>query len=137
MACKGGLYPLPPPTSKFRKLVFNAIRIFLDHWHNRLGHPGHDIVLRIIRDNNLPCASLDYVATAICDSCLHAKACQLPYSMSTSRAAPPLELIHSNVWVLQFSHLVIKNIILALSTIITNSHGFICYIANLKFFSTS
>jgi hypothetical protein len=96
--CKGDLYPLPPPTSKFRKLIFHAIRISLDHWHNRLGHLAHDIVLHIIRDNNLPCASLDHVATAICDSCLCAKARQLPYSVSTSRAPPPLELIHSDVW---------------------------------------
>jgi hypothetical protein len=29
--CKGGLYPLPPSTSKFLKLVFNAIKISIDH----------------------------------------------------------------------------------------------------------
>jgi hypothetical protein len=47
--CKGGIYPMPPPTSKFRKLVFNTIRFFVDHWHNCLGHPSHDIVLCVIQ----------------------------------------------------------------------------------------
>jgi hypothetical protein len=28
--CKGGLYPLPLSTSKFRKLVFHAIKISVD-----------------------------------------------------------------------------------------------------------
>jgi hypothetical protein len=31
--CKGGLYPLPSSASKFRKLVFSAIKIPLDRWH--------------------------------------------------------------------------------------------------------
>jgi hypothetical protein len=30
-SCKGGLYPLPPPTSKFQRLIFSAIRLFVDH----------------------------------------------------------------------------------------------------------
>jgi hypothetical protein len=55
-------------------------------------------VLCIIRDNKLPCASLDNVATSICDPCLRAKACQLPYPMSSSCIVAPLELIHSDVW---------------------------------------
>jgi hypothetical protein len=95
--CKGGLYPLPPPTSKFQKLVFNAIRISIDHWHNRLDHPTRDIVLRVIRDNNFPCVSLDNIATFICDPCLRAKSHQLPYPVSSSRAIAPLQLIHSDV----------------------------------------
>jgi hypothetical protein len=95
--CKGGLYPLPPPTSKFQQLIFSAIRLSIDHWHNRLGHPERDIVLRIIRDNNLLCASLNN-ASSICDPCLCAKAHQLPFPVSYSRATTPLELIHSDVW---------------------------------------
>jgi hypothetical protein len=57
--CKGGLYPLPPFTSKFHKLVFNAIKILVDCWHSRLGHPSQDIVHRVISKNNLSCAALD------------------------------------------------------------------------------
>jgi hypothetical protein len=55
--CRGGLYPLPPFTSKFRKLVFSAIKISSHRWHSRLGHPSRDIVRRVVSKNNLPCAS--------------------------------------------------------------------------------
>jgi hypothetical protein len=43
-SCRGGLYPLPPSTSKFWKLVFHAIKIPIDRWHSRLGHPSRYIV---------------------------------------------------------------------------------------------
>jgi hypothetical protein len=46
--CKDGLYPLPSSTSKFCKLIFNAIKISVDWWHNRLGHPSQDIVHRVV-----------------------------------------------------------------------------------------
>jgi hypothetical protein len=54
--CRGGLYPLPPSSSKFRKLVFSAIKISVDRWHSHLGHPSCDIVRHIVLKNNLPCA---------------------------------------------------------------------------------
>jgi hypothetical protein len=96
--CRGGLYPLPSSASKLRKLIFNVTRLSVDHWHNRLGHPARDIVVRVIRENKLPCASLDTISHSVCDPCLRAKAHQLPYSVSSSRATAPLELIHSDVW---------------------------------------
>jgi hypothetical protein len=95
--CKGGLYPLPPLTSKFWKLICSAIRFSIDHWHNRLGHPARNIVLHVIEDGNLPCSSFEIISS-VCDPCLCAKACQLPYLVSSSRAVAPLELIHSDVW---------------------------------------
>jgi hypothetical protein len=70
----------------------------IDHWHNRLGHPARGIVIRILRENKLPCASFDNASGSICDPCLHFKACQLPYSLSLSHATAPFDLIHSDVW---------------------------------------
>jgi uncharacterized membrane protein YgcG len=96
--CKGGLYPLPPSTSKFRKLVFSAIKISVDRWHNRLGHPSRDIVRRVISKNNLPCATFDSSSHHLCDACACAKAHQLPYQISSSCSSVPLELIFSDVW---------------------------------------
>jgi hypothetical protein len=46
----------------------------------------------------LPCDSLDNIATSICDPCLRAKARQLSYPLSSSRAVAPLQLIHSDIW---------------------------------------
>jgi hypothetical protein len=96
--CKCGLYPLPLSAINLRHLILNVTRFSIDHWHNHLGHPTRDIVIRIIRENKLSCASLDSPASSICDPCLGTKACQLPYSLSSSCSTAPLELIHSDVW---------------------------------------
>jgi hypothetical protein len=79
--CKGGLYPLPPSMSKFRKLVSHAIKISVDRWHSRLGHPSRDIVHRVVSKNNLPCAIFDNSSQSVCDACcpqaLHLPLCSL------------------------------------------------------------
>jgi hypothetical protein len=98
MLCRGDLYPFPSSASKLRKLIFSVTRFSVDHWHNHLGHPARDIFIHIIRENKLPCVSLDSASTSICDPCLRAKARQLPYSLSSSHTTAPLELIHSDVW---------------------------------------
>jgi hypothetical protein len=97
--CKGGLYPLPPLSSKFRKLFFSAIKIPAERWHSRLGHPARDIVYRVVSTNNLPCANFDSTSGMVCDACACANTHQLPYSVSSSRSSIPLELIFSDVWV--------------------------------------
>jgi hypothetical protein len=95
--CKGRLYPLPSSASKFRKLVFTAITIPFDRWHNRLGHPSHDIVHHVITKNNLPYSQVDSSSPLVCDVCASAQAHQLPYSVSSYSSAP-LELVYSDVW---------------------------------------
>jgi hypothetical protein len=96
--CKGGFYPLPPSTSMFRKLVFNAIKISIDRWHSRLGHLSQDIVRHVISKNNLPYATFDPFSQSVCDACACAKTHQLPYHISSSQSSAPLELIFSDVW---------------------------------------
>jgi hypothetical protein len=105
--CRGGLYPLPPSTSKFRKLVFHAIKIPVNRWHSRLGHPSHDIVHCVISKNNLPCATFDNSSSSVCDACACAKAHRLLYQLSSSTSSAPLQLIFSDVWghsIESFSH---------------------------------
>jgi hypothetical protein len=68
-SCKGGLYPLPSSSSKYRKLVFSAIKILVDLWHNRLGHSSRDIIHRVVSMDNLPCASFDMSSESVCDAC--------------------------------------------------------------------
>jgi hypothetical protein len=96
--CKGGLYPLPPSTSKFWKLVFSAVKIPIDRWHSRLGHPSRDIIHRVMSKNNLPCPQFDVSSNSVCDPCTCAKSHQLPYSVSSSRSKGPLELVFLDVW---------------------------------------
>jgi hypothetical protein len=96
--CKGGLYPLPSSGSKFWKLVFSTIKILVDRWHSRLGHPSSEIVHRVISKNNLSCSQLSSLGQSVYDACACVKAHQLPYSVSTSRASTPLELVFSDLW---------------------------------------
>jgi hypothetical protein len=116
--CKGGLYPLPPSTSRFQKLVFSAIKFSVDRWHSRLGHPSREIVRRVISTNKLPCSHFDSSSESICDACACAKAHQLPYPVSSSRSSAPLQLAFSDVWGLLLIHLVARNIMLVLLMII-------------------
>jgi hypothetical protein len=134
--CKGGLYPLPPSTFKFRKLVFSAIKLSVDRWHCRLGHPSLDIVRRVVLKNKLPCVEFDSSSESVCDACACAKAHQLPYPVSTSHSSAHLKLIYSDVWVRLLIPLTERNIMLILLMIITNSHESICSIINMRFPNT-
>jgi hypothetical protein len=92
-SCKGGLYPFPPSSSKYRKLVFSAIKIAASRWHSHLGHSTHDIVRHVVSTNNLPCATFNSLDGSVWDACACAKAHQLPYSVSLSHSSVPLEFI--------------------------------------------
>jgi hypothetical protein len=78
--------------------MFSAIKISVDRWHSRFGHPSSEIVHRVISKHNLPCAQLGSLGNFVCDACASAKAHQLPFSVSFSRASAPLELFFSDVW---------------------------------------
>jgi hypothetical protein len=95
--CRGGRYPLPQLSSPTQKLILSAIKSSSERWHCRLGHPALDIVLHVIRDNNLSCYGFAS-SESVCDACLRAKAHQLPYPRSFSQSTAPLELIFSDVW---------------------------------------
>jgi hypothetical protein len=130
--CRGGLYPLPPSTSKFRKLVFHAIKIPIDRWHSRLGHPSHDIVRCVISKNSLPCATSDNSSSSVCDACACAKAHQLPYQLSSSTSFAPLQLIFSDVWVIQLNPLVTKDTMFLSLTTIVSLRGSTYSVTNLR-----
>jgi hypothetical protein len=129
--CKGSLYPLPPSSSRFRKLVFSAIKIHVDHWHSRLGHPSRDIVCRVVPMNNLPCASFDVSSGSVCDACACAKAHKLPYPLSSSRSSIPLQLIFSDVCGPSIDSFGRKKYYVTSSMITTNSLGFIYFVLSL------
>jgi hypothetical protein len=112
--------------------VFSTIKISVDGWHSRLGHPSSDIVHCVISKNNLPCSQLSRLGQSVCDACACAKAHQLPYSMSTSRASAPLELMFSDVWVQLLIPLVTKIIMSASLMNIANSLGLIYFVISLR-----
>jgi hypothetical protein len=56
------------------------------------------VVSRIVKDNMLPCSSLEFSKESVCDVCQQGKSHQLPFPKSVSVSQAPLELIHSDVW---------------------------------------
>jgi hypothetical protein len=46
--------------------VFHAIKIPVDRWQCRLGHPSRDIVRHVVSKNNLSCANLDKSSFSVC-----------------------------------------------------------------------
>jgi hypothetical protein len=112
--------------------VFSAIKLSVDRWHHRLGHPSRDIVRRVISKNNLPCALFDSSKESVCDACACAKAHKLPYSISSSCSSAPLELVYSDVWGPAIDSFGQKNTMSVLLMIIVNSLGFTCSDINLR-----
>ena len=77
--------------------MYGAIKISVERWHNRLGHPSFSTVHQILSRNKLPIVGERNLET-ICDSCQQVKSHQLSYSLSTSVSTKPLQLIFSDVW---------------------------------------
>lgn len=92
-----GFYPLIPQVSRFNKQVCSAIKISLERWHDRLGHPSFPVVQQVLSKNKLPVVC-EHNPETICDSCQRAKSHQLPYPISTSVSVKPLQLTFSDVW---------------------------------------
>jgi hypothetical protein len=98
-----GLYLVPCPVSHASfpsHAALSSVTTSADLWHCRLGHPSSSVVESVIRSNKLACAPSR--SSLVCDSCLRAKIHQLPYNNSAHVTTSPLELVHSDVWVLSF-----------------------------------
>jgi hypothetical protein len=96
--CRGGLYPWLSLESSSSNYVFLATKPSVIRWHDRLDHPSMRVHYRIVRENSLPCTSLEYNKESICDACQQGKTHQLTFPKSTSVSMVPLELVHSDVW---------------------------------------
>jgi histone deacetylase 1/2 len=97
--CEQGLYPLKSRSSLPRssKQAYGVNKPSSSQWHSRLGHSAYPIVERVLRVNNLPCASTSS-NNSVCDSCQKAKSHQFPYGRSDNVSSSPLEIIYSDVW---------------------------------------
>lgn len=86
-----------PQLRSLNKGAYGAIKLFVERWHARLGHPYFYLVQQVLRNNKLPFVG-EHNHETICDSCQRAKSHQLPYPISTSISTQPLQLIFSDVW---------------------------------------
>ncbi|KAL2534481.1 Integrase catalytic domain-containing protein [Abeliophyllum distichum] len=67
-----------------------------DVWHRRLGHPSSQVVSQVLKNCNQKLKLNE--AMSFCDACQYGKSHSLPFSLSTSHAKAPLELIYTDVW---------------------------------------
>jgi hypothetical protein len=108
---KGGLYPIPlsrASSSLPRRALF-GVTASPSQWHQPLGHPTNNAVQNIVKTHDLSFAPFD-TSSSVCDACQHAKSHQLPYTSSQRVSTMPLELIHSDIWVLLLLSLVVLSI---------------------------
>ena len=97
----------------------------LEHWHARLRHPNYKTFHDIVSQFHLPCSS---VRTPLnkCEACCLGKMHKLSLSVTHNRGIAPLDLIHSDVWVLYlFHHLLLINFLFCLLMISSYLYGFI------------
>jgi hypothetical protein len=105
---ENGMYPLRlgKKSHKGNKsfIALLGIRTSSLVWHFRLGHPSNDIVTRVVRDNNLPLLSSNFVSdfnfnkSILCESCQLGKSKKLSFSASNRVSLSPLKLIHTDIW---------------------------------------
>ena len=65
-------------------------------WHQQVGHPSAIILQKFFHTCNIAYNSNKTID--VCNACCCAKSHKIPFSLSTSRASSPLELIHANLW---------------------------------------
>ncbi|KAJ4761435.1 hypothetical protein LUZ62_071810 [Rhynchospora pubera] len=73
--------------------AYLGARVSPNIWHARLGHPSTSTTLDVLHSNKLPCTSKNI---AFCNNCAIAKAHKLPFSISSSIASSPLQIVHSD-----------------------------------------
>ena len=90
-----GLYSLSHPQSSSSPSAFMGIRISLDGWHSRLGHPSLRIVRQVVSQNNL--ALQRSSASSVCHACQLGKSHCLPFHLFPIVSSHPLDLVFLDV----------------------------------------
>ncbi|XP_071686819.1 uncharacterized protein [Rutidosis leptorrhynchoides] len=86
----GDLYPVTPHSPQ-HALVTSPIT-----WHQRLGHPGHDVLRKLISIKDILCNKT--MSPLFCHACQLGKHVRLPFSISSSNVESAFDIIHSDLW---------------------------------------
>ncbi|GJU38810.1 ribonuclease H-like domain-containing protein [Tanacetum coccineum] len=65
-------------------------------WHQRLGHPGDEVLRSLVSRNFVSCNKEK--SQHVCHACQLGKHVKLPFSSSTSIVSSCFEIIHSDIW---------------------------------------
>ncbi|GJY69936.1 ribonuclease H-like domain-containing protein, partial [Tanacetum coccineum] len=88
----GDLYPVTQPSS----LPSALMSLSSSTWHQRLGHPGNEVLRSLVSRNFISCNK--DTSHHICHTCQLGKHVKLPFSSSTSIVSSCFEIIHSDIW---------------------------------------
>ncbi|KAK9060337.1 hypothetical protein SSX86_021041 [Deinandra increscens subsp. villosa] len=93
---QGDLYPLTIQPVNYSHSPSAFATVSQDLWHNRLGHPGQDLLSYLNKNNSIACNRIK--SKHLCSSCVFGKHIRLPFNKSTSYTFSPFDIIHSDVW---------------------------------------
>ncbi|GKC90331.1 ribonuclease H-like domain-containing protein [Tanacetum coccineum] len=65
-------------------------------WHQRLGHPGSDVLRSLVSNNLISCNKTK--SPVLCHACQLGKHVRLPFSLSKTIVKSPFDIIHSDLW---------------------------------------
>lgn len=89
-----GLYYMTDAVQGQSHMAKNSAADQFNLWHNRLGHTSATVMTKIDHIKQSVSSSTDKV----CITCPLAKFTKLPYSLSSSHAKSPFELVHVDTW---------------------------------------
>ncbi|GJU13467.1 ribonuclease H-like domain-containing protein, partial [Tanacetum coccineum] len=88
----GDLYPVTQPSITPQAFL----SVSPTTWHQRLGHPGEDVLRSLISRQFISCNKEK--SPHICHACQLGKHVRLPFSSSNSIVTHCFEIIHSDIW---------------------------------------
>lgn len=112
------LFPKPPTT--ILESYVAAVVLSQEIWHSRLGHISSS---RLLIDFSGVLGSVKHEKVD-CVSWQLAKHHALPFNNNDFISVAPFDLVHSDIWVLLPIPFMVYNILLFLSMVIPDIHGF-------------
>ncbi|GKC94009.1 ribonuclease H-like domain-containing protein [Tanacetum coccineum] len=87
----GDLYPVTAPSP-----IPHVFLVSQHTWHQRLGHPGSEMLRRLVSNNFISCNKEK--SPILCHACQLGKHVRLPFVSSTTVVNSCFDIIHSDVW---------------------------------------
>ncbi|GJV72054.1 ribonuclease H-like domain-containing protein [Tanacetum coccineum] len=85
------LYPVTAPSP-----IPHAFLVSQHTWHQRLGHPGGEVLRRLVSSNFISCNKEK--PPVLCHACQLGKHVRLPFVSSSTVISSCFDIIHSDVW---------------------------------------
>ncbi|GJZ05840.1 reverse transcriptase domain-containing protein [Tanacetum coccineum] len=86
----GDLYPVTSPSYP------QAFLVGQQTWHQRLGHPGSEVLRLLVSNNLISCNKTQ--SSVLCHACQLGKHVRLPFSLSETIVKAHFDIIHSDLW---------------------------------------